>query len=153
MDIIGLITTLLIMQSIDSGEVIRLPQPSIKGGTSLVENLAKRRTVREFSSKRLSIRQIGQLLWAAQGITEKSLGLRTAPSAGALYPLEIYVVLPEGIYHYNPHRHELKRVIEGDRRTQLQNMAVSIRASESTTHIHTYTHTHNTQAGEDCNIR
>ncbi len=124
MDIIGLITTLLIMQSIDSGEVIRLPQPSIKGGTSLVENLAKRRTVREFSSKRLSIRQIGQLLWAAQGITEKSLGLRTAPSAGALYPLEIYVVLPEGIYHYNPHRHELKRVIEGDRRTQLQNAAL-----------------------------
>ena len=121
MNIIGLISMVLISQSIDFGEIIRLPQPNVKGGTSLVENLAKRRSVREFASKHLSIQQIGQLLWAAQGITEERWGLRTAPSAGALYPLEIYVVLPAGIYHYNPQRHELKRVIEGDRRFELQN--------------------------------
>ncbi len=124
MNFIGLIAMVLISQSIDFGKIIRLPQPNLKGGTSLVENLAKRRSVREFASKHLSIQQIGQLLWAAQGITEKRRGLRTAPSAGALYPIEIYVAVPAGIYQYSPQRHELKRVIEGDRRLELQNAAL-----------------------------
>ena len=115
---------LLLSQSIDFDDVIRLPQPEVKGGASLVESLAKRRSIREFAFNRLSVQQIGQLLWAAQGISEKSWGLRTAPSAGALYPLELYVVLPEGIYHYNPRRHELKREIEGDRRRDLQKAAL-----------------------------
>ena len=124
MNITGLIAMALISQSINYGEIIHLPQANINGGTSLVENLAKRRSVRQFSSKQLSLKQIGQLLWAAQGITEKRRGLRTAPSAGALYPLETYVVVPEGIYHYIPQQHELKRVTEGDKRLALQNAAL-----------------------------
>jgi len=120
MNIIGLIPVVLISQSIDFAEIIHLPQANVKGAMSLEESIAKRRSIREFSSKPLSIEQIGQLLWAAQGITEKRMGLRAAPSAGALYPLETYVLLPAGIYRYNPERHELKRVIEGDKRHELQ---------------------------------
>jgi SagB-type dehydrogenase family enzyme len=124
MNFIGMISMVLISQSIDFGEIIHLPQANVKGAMSLEESIAKRRSIREFASKLLTIEQIGQLLWATQGITEKRMGLRAAPSAGALYPLETYVVLPAGIYHYNPERHELKRVIEGDRRLELQKAAL-----------------------------
>ena len=113
-----------ISQSIDFGEIIHLLQANVKGAMSLEESIAKRRSIREFASKPLTIEQIGQLLWATQGITEKRMGLRAAPSAGSLYPLETYVVLPAGIYHYNPERHELKRVIEGDERLELQKAAL-----------------------------
>lgn len=124
MNIIGLITMMVASQSINYNDIIRLPQPDVKGDTSLVENLAERRSAREFTSKRLSIQQIGRLLWAAQGITDKRRGLRSAPSAGALYPLEIYVVLDAGIYHYNPYQHELKQIVAGDRRRELQRAAL-----------------------------
>lgn len=124
MDIIGLITMALMVQSMDFGDVIRLPQPIVTGEASLEDTLAKRRSVREFISKQLTVEQISQLLWAAQGITEKRWGLRTVPSAGALYPLETYVVFPSGVYHYNPHLHELKRTMEGDRRRDLQSAAL-----------------------------
>ena len=124
MNMIMVISMVLISQSIDFGEIIHLPQANVTGGTSLVESIAGRRSVREFASKPLSVEQIGQLLWAAQGITEKREGLRAAPSAGALYPLEIYVVVPDGVYHYSPQRHELKRVIQGDKRLELQNAAL-----------------------------
>ena len=127
-DFVALITSLAVSQLLNLGEIVRLPEPSVSGGASLVESLAKRRSVRQFADKRLSAEQIGQLLWAAQGITEKRWGPRTAPSAGALYPLETYVVLEEAVYHYNPRRHELKRVIEGDIRRKLQNAAWGQRA-------------------------
>ena len=88
------------------GEVIRLPRARTDGGTSLEETLSKRRSIRDFdTSKGLTLEQLGQLLWACQGITSPR-GLRTAPSAGALYPLEIYAVVSRvesiepGIYHY-----------------------------------------------------
>ncbi|MFA5925136.1 MAG: SagB/ThcOx family dehydrogenase [Methylococcaceae bacterium] len=124
MNFIGMISMVFISQSIDFGEIIHLPQANVKGAMSLEESIAKRRSIREFASKPLTIEQIGQLLWATQGITEKRMGLRAAPSAGALYPLETYVVLLAGIYHYNPERHELKRVIEGDKRLELQKAAL-----------------------------
>jgi SagB-type dehydrogenase family enzyme len=113
----------LVYQCPDFGDIIHLPPANIKGEMSLEESLAKRRSIRELTSKPLSLEQIGQLLWAAQGISDKDKGLRAAPSAGALYPLEVYVVLPTGTYHYNPGRHELKRVMAGDRRFVLQKAA------------------------------
>ncbi|UCH46552.1 MAG: SagB/ThcOx family dehydrogenase [Betaproteobacteria bacterium] len=128
MEMIGLISVLVALQTTDLGGVIRLREPTVTGGTALVEALAERRSVRQFESDLLSVEQIGQLLWAAQGITRKGLGFRTAPSAGALYPLETYVVLSEGVYHYNPRRHQLKRVIEGDKRRELQSAAWGQRA-------------------------
>ncbi|MGR9036756.1 MAG: SagB/ThcOx family dehydrogenase [Gammaproteobacteria bacterium] len=119
----GLLSMALIFPSLNDGEIISLPQPNSKGDMSLEESIARRRSIREYASKPLSIEQISQLLWSLQGITDKPNGLRTAPSAGALYPLEISVAFPAGIYHYNPSRHELTRVIEGDRRLELQKAA------------------------------
>lgn len=85
---------------------IQLPEPARSGVVSLEEALAERRSVREFLPDALTDRQLSQLLWAAQGISAPG-GYRTAPSAGALYPLEVYVAMPAGFYHYVPERHRL----------------------------------------------
>lgn len=101
---------------------IVLPSPLQKGHMSVEEALAKRRSVREFSPLTLNWKQIGQVLWAAQGITDPE-GFRTAPSAGALYPLEFYVATPGGFYHYNPQGHRLDRGLEQDLRPGLYRAA------------------------------
>jgi len=100
-----------------SGEVA-LPAPRLIGDTTLEEAIASRRSVREFSNDVLSWQDLSQLLWAAQGITD-ARGLRAAPSAGALYPLEVYVALPEGTYRYVPARHTAEPLSEGDLREEL----------------------------------
>ena len=94
-------------------QLIDLPPPRQEGAFSLEEVLAKRRSVRQFSDDPLALEQLGQLLWAAQGITHPA-GLRTAPSAGALYPLEVYAVTEQAVYHYEPQGHCLKVQIQGD---------------------------------------
>ena len=99
-------------------EVIALPAPARTGSVSLEEALARRRSVRDFSAEPLTDQQLGQLLWAAQGITSAE-GMRTAPSAGALYPLEMYVALARGFFHYDPQRHELHRMSALDLRPGL----------------------------------
>jgi SagB-type dehydrogenase family enzyme len=105
------------------GEVTALPEPSLKGSLTLEEAFLKRRSVREFSPEPLSISEIAQLLWAAQGITD-SRGFRTAPSAGALYPLELYVVLEGGVFHYDPQAHSLITVSAGDLRSDLHSVSL-----------------------------
>ena len=70
---------------------IALPTPKPDGATSVEKALRERRSIRDFKRKPLSIAEVSQLLWAAQGITASG-GRRTAPSAGALYPLELYLV-------------------------------------------------------------
>jgi len=90
--------------------------------------LARRRSIRHYSLKPLSLGSLSQILWAAQGVTEMDGGFRTAPSAGALYPLEVYVVvrkdgvedLPEGVYHYRPKGHVLTLVKNGDLSSDLE---------------------------------
>ena len=110
-------------------ETIRLPDPVHDSDTSIEGALLKRRSVRNYKNRPLELAEISQLLWAAQGITSPR-GLRTAPSAGALYPLEIYVVagnvndLPDGVYNYRPHKHELVRIVKGDKRNELCNAAL-----------------------------
>ena len=79
----------------------------------------RRRSVRELASAPLTWQDIGQLLWATQGITGDE-GLRAAPSAGALYPLELYVATAEGVFHYVPARHEVERTLATDVRSQLR---------------------------------
>lgn len=128
MDILGWLTMVLMTQPTGFGEVIRLPPPDTQGGAPLAQCLAGRRSIRSFASTPLTIVELGQLLWAAQGITEVGKGLRTAPSSGALYPLETYVVLPEGVYHYSPSGHGLTRVRRGDRRQGLRKAALGQRA-------------------------
>lgn len=107
---------------------IKLPPPRLTGETSIEEALFKRRSVRAYKKEMLSLTSVAQLLWASQGITDKG-GMRTAPSAGALYPLEVYLVsgavdgLPAGVYHYHPSGHRLERVTTGDKRAQLAAVA------------------------------
>lgn len=128
MNLFAVVMMLLMTPVMTAEQVIILPEPQLTGGASLVETLAKRRSHREFSSKALSIEQIGQLLWAAQGVTEKQMGLRSAPSAGALYPLELYLVIEQGVYIYDSGLHRLQRVMTGDRRLALQKAALAQQA-------------------------
>lgn len=100
-------------------ETIALPAPRYTGPLSLEEALRFRRSKREFAGKELSLDQISQLLWACQGITEPTFRGRTAPSAGALYPLEVYLVSKKGVFHYKPHGHVLAQIRKGDVRSQL----------------------------------
>jgi SagB-type dehydrogenase family enzyme len=89
---------------------------------SLERALASRRSVREFTSEALTLEEISQLLWATQGITA-SWGGRTAPSAGALYPLEVYVATEDGLSHYLPEGHRLEVVSAADVRASLAKAA------------------------------
>jgi SagB-type dehydrogenase family enzyme len=100
------------------------PKPALKGTMSLEEALATRRSVRAYADRPLSDEQLGQLLWAGQGITQTERGLRTAPSAGALYPIELYVFLGDGVYHYSPQDHALTLVKAGDQRAALAGAAL-----------------------------
>lgn len=92
-----------------TNKVIQLPAPILKGGVSVEEALAKRESVRHFTPEQLTPSELSQVLWSAQGIT-RTWGGRTAPSAGALFPLELYLVLREGLFHYVPINHQLIRI-------------------------------------------
>jgi SagB-type dehydrogenase family enzyme len=106
-----------------AAEIIKLPPPAYQGQMSVAEALKKRRTVRLFSNRELDLAQVSQLLWGTDG-TSDSRGLRTAPSAGATYPLEFYLVVGErcvtglapGLYHYRPDSHTLELTRKGDLR-------------------------------------
>jgi len=102
---------------------LKLPQPQKSAGMSLTEAMARRRSVREFAARALTREQLGQLLWAAQGITSDD-GKRSAPSAGALYPLEIYVATAEGLHHYQPRGHKLEPRTSADVRPALARAAL-----------------------------
>lgn len=91
----------------DERVIVTLPFPTLEGKVSVERALGERRTVREFAAKELTLSQVAQLLWACQGVTDRQ-GFRTAPSAGALYPLEVYLLasdcvgLEPGLYRYLP---------------------------------------------------
>ena len=112
----------------ESLEDIALPAPSVHGETSLEQLLQRRRSVRDFEAVPLNVAHVGQLLWAAQGITSPQ-GQRTTPSARALYPLELYLVagsvnaLAPGLYLYEPEHHRLVGITGGDRRESLAKAA------------------------------
>ena len=118
------------MSSSNLQETIRLPEPRYDGSVSVEYALLTRRSIRKFRNEPLDLSDISQLLWAAQGITTPR-GYRTAPSAGALYPLESYVVvgnvndLAVGIYKYLYHDHALVQTVAGDKRTKLSQAALS----------------------------
>ncbi|MGC9360786.1 MAG: SagB/ThcOx family dehydrogenase [Anaerolineae bacterium] len=95
--------------------IIPLPAPRLEGDLSLEAALAQRRSVRSFTDAPLTLEEIGQLLWAAQGVT-RDWGGRTAPSAGALYPLELYIVTQDHVARYRPDQHAGEVWLEGDRR-------------------------------------
>ena len=112
----------------NNGNNIALPKPAYDSDTSVERALLERRSVRSYRDAALTLEQLGQLLWAAQGITDAS-GKRTAPSAMALYPLEVYAVVGNvkgvspGVYKYRPQSHELVKTLDGDRRKALSQAA------------------------------
>jgi SagB-type dehydrogenase family enzyme len=114
-----------------SDELIKLPLPELSGVLSIEEAISQRRSVRNFRQSPLSLSQLSQLLWAAQGITGHG-GYRTVPSAGATFPLEVFAVvgadtvksLPEGIYHYQAESHALRPYAKGDVRQSLSKAAL-----------------------------
>ncbi|TNF71625.1 MAG: SagB/ThcOx family dehydrogenase [Acidobacteria bacterium] len=99
-------------------EGLKLPPPRSKGDLSLEEVLAKRRSIRDFRDRALTDEELSQLLWAAQGITDQE-GDRTAPSAGALFPLELYVARSDGLFHYQPADHSLRCLATEDLRSRI----------------------------------
>jgi SagB-type dehydrogenase family enzyme len=102
----------------DMGKIIVLDKPKRDGALSLERALAGRRSRREFLQKPLTVEQIGQLAWAAQG-QDAHGKYRTAPSAGATYPLELFVVTADGLFHYLPARHILEELMDRDVRAEL----------------------------------
>ena len=114
----------------ESNEQIKLPNPELTGEQSVEMLLQQRRSVRSYQKSSLNLTEVGQLLWSAQGVSDAQ-GLRTAPSAGALYPLKLFVVvgdvneLSPGIYQYNPEEHSLLKTANGDLRKLLQKAALN----------------------------
>jgi SagB-type dehydrogenase family enzyme len=121
-----------------AGRVVKLPPPLLDGAVSVEKCLAQRRSVRQYADAPLTLADISQLLWAAYGITKPVPnlpqlrgGMRTAPSAGALFPLELNVVagnvaeLAPGVYRYRSETHDLVLVAAGDKRPALSHAALS----------------------------
>lgn len=114
-----------------NSKIINLPKPSIIS-TKLDEILRKRKSKRNFTSKAITKTQLSYLLWASTGIQRKEMGFefRTAPSAGALYPIETYIVinnvenLSKGVYHYNIKGHFLEEIKSGDNSSNIAKAAL-----------------------------
>jgi SagB-type dehydrogenase family enzyme len=122
-----------IKQEIKARKKMELPAPSHTSDVSLESAIQARRSVRSFSPRSPSLTDMAQLLWAAQGITSRHR-LRAAPSAGALYPLEIYLVaggindLDSGAYRYVPATHSLELIKMGDLRSELSSASLGQRS-------------------------
>lgn len=114
-------------------DVMKLPLPTWEGKVSVEQAIKQRRTIRRYGSRALNADQLSQLLWAAGGITENKGYKRAAPSAGALYPMDLYVVVGEGgvaslkagIYHYEAGKHGLSPVAQGDMRSLVAQASLS----------------------------
>ena len=115
---------------LEPGTLVALPGAAQSGGMSVEQALRERRSVRSYGRDPLSMREIAQLLWAAQGVSEPRQGFRTAPSAGATFPLEVDLLvtgipeLPDGVYRYRPREHSLELRVPGDRRRTLEAAAL-----------------------------
>ena len=103
-------------------EIIKLSEPNTTGSVPLEQAIAVRRSRRHFLPKSLTLEQIGQLAWVAQG-QDAGSRYRTAPSAGATYPLELFVVTEEGLSRYLPAKHAIEKLIEQDLRAALASAA------------------------------
>lgn len=101
-----------------------LPEPRKAGKVSVEETLAARRSVRAFAASPLTDEELSQLLWAAQGITDSKRRFRTAPSAGATYPLVVYVAKADGVFRYHPEPHTLEAISDHDIRRALARAAL-----------------------------
>jgi SagB-type dehydrogenase family enzyme len=103
-------------------ELIALPNPKRESSMSLEKAIVVRRSRRDFTPQSLTLEQISQLVWAAQG-QETGGRFRTVPSAGATYPLELFVVTAEGLFHYLPAEHAIEKLTGQDLRAKLSTAA------------------------------
>jgi nitroreductase len=107
------------------GEAVKLPPPKYDSKVSIEKALLERRSIRSYKEEPLTLNDLSQILWAAQGITEPKKGLRTAPSARALFLIEVYVLpgnvtnLPTDAYKYQPQGHDLIKIADGDKKAEL----------------------------------
>jgi SagB-type dehydrogenase family enzyme len=123
----------MLFANLTYAQEIKLPSPSYKGSVSFEEAIYRWKATRRFKKQQLTIQQISQLLWATSGLTVDGItsATRVFPSAGAIYPLEIYVVCGEvnglqaGIYKYNYKNHSLKLIKKGDFREELTKSALN----------------------------
>ncbi len=104
--------------------MVKLPAPKFTDA-SIEVCIRNRRSIRNFKSKDLSLQEISNLLWAAQGITEKKYGFRSAPSAGATYPLIIFIAKSDGLFQYIPETHSLKIKSHNDLRPDIAEAALN----------------------------
>uniref|UniRef100_A0A7C4XEJ0 SagB/ThcOx family dehydrogenase n=1 Tax=candidate division WOR-3 bacterium TaxID=2052148 RepID=A0A7C4XEJ0_UNCW3 len=104
--------------------MIKLPLPQFTNA-SLEECIQKRRSIRSFKDKELTEQEISNILWSAQGITDSINGFRAVPSAGATYPLEIFVAKKDGVFRYIPSGHKLKKELDGDLRREIARAALN----------------------------
>lgn len=115
---------------LEDGMKITLPEPKYDSETSIEEAILNRRSIRDYTGQSLTLQDVSQLLWAVQGITGPN-GFRAAPSAGATYPLEIYIMVGDvegiagGIYRYEPQQHELVKVLDGEHGEALAGAALN----------------------------
>lgn len=108
-------------------KTVKLPAPVLKGKMSLEEAIAARRSVRLFDEKhKIDLAGISQLAWSAMGVTHtvRDRNLRAAPSGGATYPIDIFIVTADGVYSYKPDKHEMVQVIDKDIRADLKKAAL-----------------------------
>ena len=108
--------------AVPPGASVELPEPVTRGVASLEEALARRRSIRDFSGEAVTLRELSQLLWAAQGMTMPG-GARTSPSAGATYPLELYAATSSGCHRYIAAGHRLERLGADDLRPSMAEAA------------------------------
>lgn len=97
-------------------DTIKLSAPDTLGGKPLMQAISRRKSDRQFDTQNLSLKHLSEILWVANGINRAN-GKRTVPSAMAYYPLQTYAVLANGIYFYNPQKHQLEPVVKGDFRS------------------------------------
>jgi SagB-type dehydrogenase family enzyme len=115
----------VLAQEKSGGETVKLPSPVYDSTVSIEKALAERRSIRSYKEEPLTLNELSQILWAAQGITEPKKGLRTAPSPRAVCLLELYILpgnvtnLPMGAYKYQPHGHDLIKIADGDKKAEL----------------------------------
>lgn len=108
---------------------MKLPPPDMKGGKPLMQCLKDRKTDRSFSTKKLPVEVLSNLLWAAWGINRPDSGKRTAPSAHNWQEIDVYVAMEEGLYRYNARNHALDPVLKSDLRKNTSHLLQPLRGS------------------------
>ena len=111
-----LVCLMLSAAAFAADKVIKLPKPNLNRTGAVMKALSERHSTREYASKALSLADLSDLLWAANGINRKESGMRTAPSALNKQDVDVYVVLPEGSYLYDAKNHQLTLIAAGDYR-------------------------------------